>query len=609
MHPIMRRIVASGLACALPFAAVVALLLALPPSAQASNVVVTNCTAAGLAAKLAITVDNDVVTFACAIGGPTIVVTQTQVIQHDITINGGSVITLSGGSAVGVLAVPAGRTVTINYLTVAHGRADHGGALVVSGTAVADTVTFINNKTSGAVGDSGGAAYVASGGQLIVRNSKFLTNTAPPVSDGGGAIGSSGVLTAVNDLFSGNVGNGGGAILLSNGTGYVASSNFINNGALFGGAIMANANVGLLADEFDHNHTRGTLIETSRPQIISQPLGGGAIFVLTSANVAILQNYFFSNTAANDTLIGLGGAIANLGNLGVADSRFNQNAAQGDGGTIFNSGQAAIGGSDLSNGYSFLSGGAISNTGTLNVSTSVFGGNIAADNGGALDNFGHASLIFDLIAENDAAAGGAIRNQTGGFLFVGASRLSGNAAVSNAGGAILNNATLTVTNSTLDNNHSNTNGAALFNGGAGATTQVLNSTLISNTTVASAGALRRTGGSLTLINTIVSGNQPNNCSGTVVDGGHNLQFSDSTCGLSLTNNPQLGPSQDNGGPNVGTIYGVIPTYAPRSNSPAINGGDDASCPARDERGYQRNSPCDIGAIEQAFLTLLPVLQK
>jgi hypothetical protein len=114
---------------------------------------------------------------------------------------------------------------------------------------------------------------------------------------------------------------------------------------------------------------------------------------------------------------------------------------------------------------------------------------------------------------------------------------------------------------------------------------------------------------LTLINTIVSGNQPNNCSGGVTDGGHNLQFSDTTCSLGLTADPRLGPPQNNGGPNVGTIYGVIPTYAPRSNSAAIGAGDDTQCPARDERGYERNMPCDIGAIERAFLQLLPLIEK
>ena len=603
------RLTGLGLCLAAPLLVLGALLLTLPPSAQAANVVVTVCTAAGLANKLATTVDNDVVTFSCSSGNPTMVVTQTQLIQHDITINGGSAITLSGGSAVGILAVPAGRTVTISYLTLAHGLAAHGGALLVTGTVAADNDTFINNKTTTAVGAGGGAAYVATSGQLVVKNSRFLTNTAQPVSDGGGAILSSGVLTTVSDLFLGNAGASGGAILQAAGGGYVANSTFISNSALYGGAILANANLALFADEFDHNHALGLPVQLNGPQFVGLPLGGGGLYVGSNANVAIEQTLFFSNTAFNGSLIGLGGALLNSGSLGVARSRFDKNAAHSDGGALFNNGTAAIGLSDFTENYTIRSGGAISNTGTLDVGYSLLAGNSAAANGGALDNFGQAALRFDLVAENNADAGGGVRNQAGGVLFVGGSRLVANAAVSNAGGAILNNATLTVTNSTLDGNYSGQNGAALSSGGAGATTLLLNSTVISNTTVASAAGLRRFGGTLTLINTIVSGNQPNNCSGTVVDGGHNLQFSDSTCGLGLTANPRLGPAQNNGGPNIGTIYGAIATYALLSNSPAINTGDDANCPARDERGFLRVAPCDIGAIERAFEQFLPLLQK
>lgn len=610
MKNIVSRMVGLGVSLAAPLLVLGALLLAQPPSARASNVVVNVCTAAGLANKLAIAVDGDVVTFACPGGQATIVVTHTQVIQHNITINGGGVITLSGGSAVGILAVPAGHSVTLSYLTFAHGKAAQGGALLVTGTVAADNDAFVNNQTLNSVTSGGAAAYVTTGGQLVVKDSRFVTNTAQPLGQGGGAIFNSGILTTVNVLFFGNVAESGGAIQQQAGRAFVASSNFISNAAIFGGAVMANSNLVLFADTFDHNHAQGTPIQISGPQGFPLPVGGGGLYVTQNSNVVIVQTRFFSNTAFNDTLVGLGGAVVNFGSLDVADSRIDENAAQSDGGAIYNAGTAAFGSSDLTDNYSFKSGGAISNTGTLTVATSVLGHNGAAANGGALDNWGHASLLVDLIAENVADAGGAARNEVGGVLSVGASRLASNAAVSNAGGGLLNNATLTVTNSTLDSNYSAQNGAALSNGGSSsATALVLNSTVISNTSVASAAGLRRFGGTLTLINTIVSGNQPNNCSGTVVDGGHNLQFSDATCGLSTQANPRLGPEQNNGGPSVGTAYGAIPTFALLPNSPAINTGDDGNCPARDERGFLRVAPCDIGAIERAFPQFLPLIEK
>ena len=65
--------------------------------------------------------------------------------------------------------------------------------------------------------------------------------------------------------------------------------------------------------------------------------------------------------------------------------------------------------------------------------------------------------------------------------------------------------------------------------------------------------------------------------------------------------PQLGPLQDNGGPTY--------TRAPLPGSPVIDAGDNANCPATDQRGYMRPADgdgngeaiCDIGAVEYGAL--------
>jgi len=92
-------------------------------------------------------------------------------------------------------------------------------------------------------------------------------------------------------------------------------------------------------------------------------------------------------------------------------------------------------------------------------------------------------------------------------------------------------------------------------------------------------------------------------SGTVTDGGHNL-IDDAANSCGLTNgvkgnivgvDPMLDPAglKDNGGPTQ--------TIALLPNSPAIEAGDNASCPATDQRGYARpgsgHTQCSIGAYE------------
>ena len=109
----------------------------------------------------------------------------------------------------------------------------------------------------------------------------------------------------------------------------------------------------------------------------------------------------------------------------------------------------------------------------------------------------------------------------------------------------------------------------------------------------------QSGGSLTLVNTIISGNTSssgNNCSGAITSQGHNLA-SDGTCVLVATGDlsgmdPLLGPLQNNGGSTQ--------THALLSGSPAIDAGDNKVCPAADQRGVARpqGATCDIGAYER-----------
>lgn len=112
-------------------------------------------------------------------------------------------------------------------------------------------------------------------------------------------------------------------------------------------------------------------------------------------------------------------------------------------------------------------------------------------------------------------------------------------------------------------------------------------------------------GLLTVTNSILANSGTSNCSGSITDGGHNLDTG-STCGFgssSLSNVVAgLDPAglADNGGPTE--------TIAVLLGSPAINGGDQTVCAAppvdnRDQRGFVRpggsSTNCTIGAFEFA----------
>src|SRR5262245_14817007 len=112
-------------------------------------------------------------------------------------------------------------------------------------------------------------------------------------------------------------------------------------------------------------------------------------------------------------------------------------------------------------------------------------------------------------------------------------------------------------------------------------------------------------GRATLRNTILAGNIGPDCSaavpGLVASQGHNLIGDPTGCRISLvpsdrTGDPGLGAFTDAGVPGQGYIP-LLPT------SQAIDAGDPAACPATDQLGQLRLTPCDIGAVEFAPVIL------
>jgi CSLREA domain-containing protein len=252
-------------------------------------------------------------------------------------------------------------------------------------------------------------------------------------------------------------------------------------------------------------------------------------------------------------------------------------------------------------------GAAVSNIGTLTVERSTIQNNATAGSG-AIHSRGTLVIGETTIADNQADGEG------GGVFASGSVRITSSTLARNTatrGGAILvAGGSWELANLTVTGNRARTGGGialSLPNGGV----TVNNSTIAGNSAdgppgQSSANIDVAAGTTLALGNTIVAeaGGAPN-CRGALADRGGNLQHPGASCGNFAQGNPLLGALQDNGG--------RVFTREPASGSPAIGGGDNASCAPTDARGVPRPQPdgrdgpahCDIGAVEAAPRQLGP----
>jgi CSLREA domain-containing protein len=259
-----------------------------------------------------------------------------------------------------------------------------------------------------------------------------------------------------------------------------------------------------------------------------------------------------TQVSIRDNRAGIGGGIYS-NDLELVDSTVSGNEAQQGGGIFIDAGSALITSSTISDNEAYTSGGGIWGSpgpAVLQIEKSTISGN-HAQGGGGIFNVAQMNLVNSTISGNDADEGGGIENY-------------------NTFGTAL----LHLTNCTVSDN--------VAGGG-------------------SDGIWNNDGGVLEVENTIFANSPAGaNCLGPITSHGYNLD-SDGTCGLSgagdLTGSPQLGPLQDNGGPTQ--------THALLEGSPAIDAGDNGSCPPTDQRDVSRpvdgdmdgSAICDIGAFE------------
>jgi predicted outer membrane repeat protein len=367
----------------------------------------------------------------------------------------------------------------------------------------------------------------------------------------------------------------------------------------------------------------------------------GVFHVESGATVAISGLTIEEGSSPN------GGGIFNGGRLTVSQSILSGNFAATGGGAIWSNGPVTVTNSSLTNNTADYYGGAIysDSSGTLSVTDSTLSDNSATSfdinysgyaYGGAIAAYGTSTVADTTLAGNRAASlgggsgGGGI--YVGGTMNVSDSTVSGNTNSvafgvndGDGGGGIDNVGTLDVTDSTLADNTTNANGGGLDNGG---TATFSDSTIAAD--VAAAGGGISNDGTLTITAATVSGNSADSgagggiddvsgatvaleativandasggdCSGSVADGGYNLD-DDTTCGFSaVTDHPDVPAGLDPAG--LEDSGGPTPIIALDPGSAAIGAVTSSSlCSTPDQQGVPRPTPCDIGAVD---LVLIP----
>lgn len=546
-----------------------------------------------------------------------------------LTIDGGSVVIVSGNNTTPIMQVESDANLTLRNLTLTAGRltgTEVGGAGLFNngGTVTIDNCNFLGNTGSGIAGGEesmfGGAIYNKDG-SLTISNSNFHNNSLNVDLSFGGAIYNwRGTLTITGSTFQNNSTGGstsyGGAII-SGDTGstlYINSTNFYNNSSQdYGGAIFT---VGV-TDVSDCTFQGNATIQS-----------GGAIYhryFMISYPLTISNSTFDGNVSVGD-----GGAIFTENECSVEDSNFTGNSALKSGGAIYSSSgihTLHLDGNVFQENAALDAGGgvALRVDDDFNISNNTFEGNSAGNGGGVYIFQSIGSISDSLFRQNYADKGGGIFN-TASTLTESAVKLERTTLWENNcehnGGAVYNeNAHLMMINDTLGYNSAGNGGGAM--GNVSGFVEILNTTMAYNSATYNGDQLYNMlfyEGPIYTSNSIYAhGGNGKNCFGTITDYGNNMD-SGNTCGFNIASgsmidtDPILGPLGDDDAPeflhtpqqgenNLDPPGYPVLTFPLLYPSPAVNHGNSSLCPSTDQREQPRREGfCDIGSYQsQAYV--------
>jgi hypothetical protein len=313
------------------------------------------------------------ITFDCGSTPHTMVLTSKKVIDRDLIIDGGGLITLSGNNSSRILELDGIFDQTTPLLTV-------------------QNLSFINGFTGDLPGSSvtsGGAAILRNGGTLHVINCSFTNNVGPASGQdvAGGAIYSVGVgpTIIVESTFSGNQCSNGGAI-----------------GNLRNDFQLVNSTV-------ESNHATGTGGNTGNGG------NGGGVYMDGTGQTASLCGVQVDNNQANAH----GGGVFRVSNNGIGSMLVDRSSVSGNtvsadssaGGLYLQGLQTTILDSTVANNSADAAGGMLvwtnSGTQTLDMTNVTIAGNLAREGlgGGLMVAAGITGALHHVTIAANAATG------------------------------------------------------------------------------------------------------------------------------------------------------------------------------------------------------------
>ncbi len=476
--------------------------------------------------------------------------------------------------------------------TVFSGDIDENDATDASGV-VTDTAVIAGDNVYHVVTGSGVDETAVLDGVIVTAGQADGT---VPNHQGGGMVNDNASPTLNQISFVGNLANGNGAGMSNNNgsSPLLTDVVFANNRSLNGnGGGMYNAESShptLTAVRFERNQTSG--------------FAGG---MGNSSSHPTLTDVIFRENSAN----GSGGAMNNAASSPTLTAvTFISNTANINGGGMNNSSDSNPTLNDVTfAGNEGNYGGGMANGSSDPVLTAVtFISNTATTYGsGMYNNYSDPQLLDVTFTHNHSTTqgGGMYNNQSSPTL---TNVTFAQNSASSYGGGVRNygNSHPTLTNVTFSENYADEHGGGMLNANSNPT--LINVTFSGNGAKYEGGALSNFGSEPLLINVIIANSTDdkdckNDSGSSFAAGSRHILIESGTYACGLTNgvdgnivgqDPNLGILQDNGGATL--------THALLSNSPAIDAGDDANCPAEDQRGMARPQPtggqCDMGAYER-----------